>query len=198
MRPPLELKKTLNLPKTDFSMKANLPQNEPKWLERWDKMDIYRKIRESRRGAPSYILHDGPPYANGAIHEGHALNKCLKDFVVKSKTMAGFDSPYVPGWDCHGLPIEIKVDEKLGRKKLEIPAIAVRRECRAYAEKYLNIQREQFKRLGILGRWDQPYSTMTPQYESVIVRQLFDFMENGAVYKGLRPVYWCIHDKTAL
>jgi isoleucyl-tRNA synthetase len=198
MRPPLELKKTLNLPKTDFSMKANLPQNEPKWLERWEKMDIYRKIRESRRGAPSYILHDGPPYANGAIHEGHALNKCLKDFVVKSKTMAGFDSPYVPGWDCHGLPIEIKVDEALGRKKLEMPAIAVRRKCREYAEKYLNIQREQFKRLGILGRWDQPYSTMTPQYESVIVRQLFDFMENGAVYKGLRPVYWCIHDKTAL
>jgi isoleucyl-tRNA synthetase len=198
MRAPLELKKTLNLPRTDFSMKANLPQNEPKWLERWEKMEIYAKIRESRRGAPSYILHDGPPYANGAIHEGHALNKCLKDFVVKSKTMAGFDSPYVPGWDCHGLPIEIKVDEALGRKKLEMPPSAVRKKCREYAEKYLNIQREQFKRLGILGRWDQPYSTMTPQYESVIVRQLFDFMENGAVYKGLRPVYWCIHDKTAL
>jgi isoleucyl-tRNA synthetase len=198
MPAPLELKKTLNLPKTDFSMKANLPQNEPKWLERWEKMGIYARIRESRKGAPLYVLHDGPPYANGAIHEGHALNKCLKDFVVKSKTMAGFDSPYVPGWDCHGLPIEIKVDEKLGRKKLEIPAIAVRRECRAYAEKYLNIQRDQFKRLGILGRWEQPYSTMTPQYESVIVQLLFDFMENGAVYKGLRPVYWCIHDKTAL
>jgi isoleucyl-tRNA synthetase len=198
MPPPLELKKTLNLPKTDFSMKANLPQNEPKWLERWEKMEIYAKIRESRRGAPSYVLHDGPPYANGAIHEGHALNKCLKDFVVKSKTMAGFDSPYVPGWDCHGLPIEIKIDEKLGRKKLEIPAIAVRRECRAYAEKFLNTQRDQFKRLGILGQWDKPYATMFSQYESVIARQLFDFMENGAVYKGLRPVYWCIHDKTAL
>jgi isoleucyl-tRNA synthetase len=198
MPPPLELKKTLNLPKTDFSMKANLPQNEPKWLERWEKMGIYAKIRESRRGAPSYVLHDGPPYANGAIHEGHALNKCLKDFVVKSKTMAGFDSPYVPGWDCHGLPIEIKVDEALGRKKLEMPPIAVRKKCREYAEKYLNIQRDQFKRLGILGRWEQPYSTMSSQYESVIVRRLFDFMENGAVYKGLRPVYWCIHDKTAL
>ncbi len=198
MRPPLELKKTLNLPKTDFSMKANLPQNEPKWLERWEKMGVYARIRESRKGAPSYVLHDGPPYANGAIHEGHALNKCLKDFVVKSKTMAGFDSPYIPGWDCHGLPIEIKVDEALGRKKLEMPAYAVRRKCREYAEKYLNIQRDQFKRLGILGRWEQPYSTMTPQYESVIVRQLFDFLENGAVYKGLRPVYWCIHDKTAL
>ena len=198
MRAPLELKKTLNLPKTDFSMKANLPQNEPKWLERWEKMGIYARIREARKGAPSYVLHDGPPYANGAIHEGHALNKCLKDFVVKSKTMAGFDSPYVPGWDCHGLPIEIKVDEALGRKKLEMPAYAVRRKCREYADKYLNIQREQFKRLGILGRWDEPYSTMTPQYESVIVRLLFDFMESGAVYKGLRPVYWCIHDKTAL
>jgi isoleucyl-tRNA synthetase len=198
MRPPLELKKTLNLPKTNFSMKANLPQNEPKWLERWEKMGIYSRIRESRKGAPSYVLHDGPPYANGAIHEGHALNKCLKDFVVKSKTMAGFDSPYVPGWDCHGLPIEIKVDEALGRKKLEMPAYAVRKKCREYADKYLNIQRDQFKRLGILGRWEQPYATMTPQYESVIVRQLFDFMENGAVYKGLRPVYWCIHDKTAL
>jgi isoleucyl-tRNA synthetase len=198
MRPPLELKKTLNLPKTDFSMKANLPQNEPKWLERWEQMGVYGKIRDARRGAPSYVLHDGPPYANGAIHEGHALNKCLKDFVVKSKTMAGFDSPYVPGWDCHGLPIEIKVDEALGRKKLELPAIAVRRKCREYAEKFLNIQRDQFKRLGILGRWDQPYSTMSAQYESVIVRQLFDFMDSGAVYKGLRPVYWCIHDKTAL
>src|SRR5215472_12969569 len=198
MRTPLELKKTLNLPRTDFSMKANLPQNEPKWLERWEKMGIYARIRESRRGAPSYILHDGPPYANGAIHEGHALNKCLKDFVVKSKTMAGFDSPYIPGWDCHGLPIEIKVDEALGRKKLEMPPLAVRKKCREYAEKYLNIQRDQFKRLGVLGRWEQPYSTMSAQYESVIVRQLFDFMENGAVYKGLRPVYWCIHDKTAL
>ena len=179
-------------------MKANLPLNEPKWLELWEKTWIYGKIRESRKGRPSYILHDGPPYANGPIHEGHALNKCLKDFVVKSKTMAGYDSPYVPGWDCHGLPIEIKVDESLGRKKLEMPAISVRRACRQYAEKYLDLQRGQFRRLGIFGRWDQPYSTMTPQYESVIVRTLFDFMENGAVYKGLRPVYWCIHDKTAL
>ena len=198
MAAPLELKNTLNLPRTDFSMKANLPQNEPKMLARWEQQGLYQRIRQARKGAPVYILHDGPPYANGEIHLGHALNKGLKDFVVKSKTMAGFDSPYVPGWDCHGLPIEIKVDEALGRKKLEMPPSAVRKKCREYAEKYLNIQREQFKRLGILGRWDQPYSTMTPQYESVIVRQLFDFMENGAVYKGLRPVYWCIHDKTAL
>lgn len=198
MSAPLELKKTLNLPKTDFPMKAGLPQNEPKWLERWDKDDLYGSIRQSRKGKPIYVLHDGPPYANGAIHEGHALNKCLKDFVVKSKTMAGFDSPYVPGWDCHGLPIEIKVDEKLGRKKLEMNPADVRKACREYAQKFLDLQRQQFKRLGILGRWNQPYSTMDPQYESTIVRLLFDFMENGAVYKGLRPVYWCIHDKTAL
>jgi isoleucyl-tRNA synthetase len=195
---PLDLKSTLNLPKTAFSMKANLPQNEPKWLERWQQMGIYRKIRESRQGRPHYVLHDGPPYANGPIHEGHALNKSLKDFVVKSKTMAGFDAPYVPGWDCHGLPIEIKVDESLGRKKLEMAPLDVRKECRRYAEKYLDLQRTQFKRLGVLGRWERPYSTMEPQYESVIVRSLFQFIEKGAVYKGLRPVYWCIHDKTAL
>jgi isoleucyl-tRNA synthetase len=198
MRAPLELKTTLNLPKTEFSMKANLPQNEPKWLERWEKMGIYGKIRDSRKGRDHYVLHDGPPYANGPIHEGHALNKCLKDFVVKSRNMAGFDSPYVPGWDCHGLPIEIKVDESLGRKKLEMAPLDVRKACRKYAEKYLDLQREQFKRLGIFGRWNQPYSTMDPHYESVIVRTLFEFMDSGAVYKGLRPVYWCIHDKTAL
>src|SRR5215472_7771170 len=147
MPAPLELKATLNLPRTDFPMKANLPQNEPKWLEKWEKAGIYKKIRESRTGKPVWVLHDGPPYANGTIHEGHALNKCLKDFVVKSKTMAGYDSPYVPGWDCHGLPIEIKVDEKLGRKKLEMHPAKVREQCREYAEKYLNIQRDQFKRL---------------------------------------------------
>src|SRR5262252_4125810 len=168
MRPPLELKKTLNLPRTDFSMKANLPQNEPKWLERWEKMGIYEKIRESRKGAPLYILHDGPPYANGALHEGHALNKCLKDFVVKSKTMAGFDSPYVPGWDCHGLPIEIKVDKMLGGKKLQMKPGDVRQECRKYAQKFIDLQREQFKRIGVFGRWETPYTTMTPGYEAVV------------------------------
>jgi isoleucyl-tRNA synthetase len=198
MGAPPELKSTLNLPKTDFPMKANLPQNEPQWLERWASIRLYEKIREARKGAPSYILHDGPPYANGPIHLGTALNKSLKDFVVKSKTMAGFDSPYVPGWDCHGLPIEIKVDESLGRKKLEMQPIQVRKACREYAEKYLSLQREQFIRLGILGRWDKPYSTMSTHYEAVIVRTFFDFLERGFVYKGLKPVYWCIHDKTAL
>ncbi len=198
MSEPLEIKKTLNLPKTDFSMKANLPQNEPKWLEKWEKMGIYAKIRDSRKGQPTYILHDGPPYANGPIHMGTGLNKCLKDFVVKSKNMAGFDSPYVPGWDCHGLPIEIKVDQELGRKKLEMPASSIRNACRKYAQKYLDLQRSQFKRLGIFGRWEDPYSTMDPKFECMIARTLFDFMENGALYKGLKPVYWCIHDETAL
>lgn len=179
-------------------MKAGLPQNEPKWLEKWAAMDLYARIRESRRGAPLYVLHDGPPYANGPIHMGTGMNKCLKDFVVKTKTMSGFNAPYVPGWDCHGLPIEIKVDNDLGRKKLDMPAMAVREACRKYATKYLNLQRDQFKRLGIFGRWDDPYSTMEPPYEAAIMRSLFDFMEKGAVYKGLKPVYWCIHDRTAL
>ena len=195
---PQELKATLNLPKTDFPMKANLPQNEPKMLAHWEEIGIYGRIREARKGAPQYVLHDGPPYANGPIHLGHALNKSLKDFVVKSKTMAGFDSPYIPGWDCHGLPIEIKVDESLGRKKLEMDPAEVRKACRAYAEKYLNLQRTQFKRIGVFGRWEKPYSTMTPEYEATVLKTLYQFVEQGAVYKGLRPVYWCINDKTAL
>ena len=195
---PLELKTTLNLPKTDFSMKANLPQNEPKQLELWEQIRIYDKIREARKGSPSYVMHDGPPYANGPVHLGTAMNKCLKDFVVKSRTMAGFDAPYVPGWDCHGLPIEIKVDESLGRKKLEMPALSVRNACRKFAEKYLDLQRSQFKRIGVFGRWEKPYSTMDPQYEAAIVETLYAFLEKGLLYKGLKPVYWCIHDKTAL
>jgi len=195
---PSELKDTLNLPKTDFAMKANLPQNEPKRLDFWRKIGIYQRIRDGRKGAPKYFLHDGPPYANGEIHLGHALNKSLKDFVVKSKTMAGFDAPYVPGWDCHGLPIEIKVDEKLGRKKLEMAPAAVRRACREYAQKYLDLQSDQFQRIGVFGDFEHPYSTMSPEYESVIARVFFDFWENGFVYKGLRPVYWCIVDRTAL
>ena len=155
----------------------------------------------SGKAAPGRIfgvLHDGPPYANGPIHLGHALNKCLKDFIVKSKTMAGFDSPYVPGWDCHGLPIEIKVDQQLGGKKLQMRPVDVRAECRKYAENYLDLQRQQFKRIGVFGRFDNPYSTMTPQYESVVLDTFYSFFEKDFVYKGLRAVYWCIHDRTAL
>ena len=195
---PLELKKTINLPQTAFPMKANLPQNEPKTLEHWEQMGIYRRIREARQGAPRYILHDGPPYTSGPIHMGTALNKCLKDFIVKSKTMAGFDAPYVPGWDCHGLPIEIKVDKELGGKKLQMKPLDVRAACRKYAEKYLDLQRSQFKRIGVFGRFERPYATMNPQYESVVLSTFFSFYENGFVYKGLRAVYWCMHDETAL
>ena len=195
---PLDLKKTINLPQTSFPMKANLPQNEPKMLERWEQMSLYERIRESRKGSPRYILHDGPPYTSGPIHMGTAFNKCLKDFIVKSKTMSGFDAPYVPGWDCHGLPIEIKVDKELGGKKLQMNPLDVRAACRKYAEKYLNLQRTQFKRVGVFGRFDRPYATMTPQYESVVLKTFFSFYENGFVYKGLRAVYWCMHDETAL
>ena len=195
---PLDLKSTLNLPKTEFPMKANLPQNEPKMLAHWEKIHVYEKIREARHGAPIYVLHDGPPYANGPIHLGHALNKCLKDFIVKSHNMAGFDAPYVPGWDCHGLPIEIKVDESLGRKKLQMDPLQVRQACRKYAEKYLDLQREQFKRIGVFGRFEEPYMTMDPQYESWTIENFYAFFENDMVYKGLKPVYWCIHDETAL
>ena len=192
------LKSTLNLPQTEFAMKANLPQNEPVRLAAWDESDLYGQIREARKGAPKYILHDGPPYANGAIHLGHALNKCIKDFVVKTKTMAGFDAPYVPGWDCHGLPIEIKVDEQLGGKKLEMNPVAVRQACREYAAKFIDLQRSQFKRLGVFGRWDKPYATMDFPYEASILETFYGFYEKGFVYKGLKPVYWCSHDHTAL
>ena len=195
---PFELKATINLPKTAFPMKANLPQNEPKMLERWEQMGIYERIRQARKGAPRYILHDGPPYTSGPIHMGTAMNKCLKDFIAKSKTMAGFDAPYVPGWDCHGLPIEIKVDKELGGKKLQMRPIDVRAECRKYAQKFLDLQRTQFKRIGVFGRFDRPYATMNPQYESVVLSTFFSFYENGFVYKGLRAVYWCMHDETAL
>ena len=197
------LKSTLNLPQTAFPMKAGLPVNEPLRLKQWAGGDgsspnLYEQIRRASAGRPRYILHDGPPYANGAIHLGHALNKTLKDFVVKTKTMAGFDAPYVPGWDCHGLPIEIKVDEQLGRKKLEMDPVQVRRACREYAQKYLDLQRSQFIRLGIFGRWATPYSTMDAEYEARIAETFFHFFENGFVYKGLKPVSWCIHDRTAL
>jgi isoleucyl-tRNA synthetase len=179
-------------------MKANLPQNEPLRLARWASLGLYDKLRKAAQGRPTYLLHDGPPYANGPIHLGHALNKGLKDFVVKSKTMAGFDAPYVPGYDCHGLPIEIKVDEQLGRKKLEMPVPEVLAACRAYAQKYIDLQTSQFERIGCLGRWDTPYKTMSRDYEAHTLEAFYGFLEKGFVYRGLKPVYWCIHDRTAL
>jgi isoleucyl-tRNA synthetase len=194
----VDLKQTVNLPKTAFSMKANLPQSEPKTLERWEKEKLYERIRASRAGRPSFILHDGPPYANGRIHLGTAFNKILKDFIVKSKTMAGFDAPYVPGWDCHGLPIEIKVDSDLGPKKAHMSAVEIRHACRKYAEKYVELQRQDFKRLGVLGQWGDPYLTMSAEYQAVIASAFVDFLDKGYVYKGLKPVHWCMKDRTAL
>jgi len=193
-----DYKKTLNLPQTKFAMKANLPLNEPKWLEKWATLDLYGRIREARAGKPKFVLHDGPPYANGRIHIGHALNKILKDLVVKSRTMMGYDSPYVPGWDCHGLPIEHQVDKELGSKKKEMSAADFRRACREFATKFVQIQREDFERLGVLGDWKNPYLTMSYEYESTIAGALGKFMESGAAYKGLKPVHWCTYCQTAL
>jgi isoleucyl-tRNA synthetase len=198
MPPAPELKATLTLPQTAFSMKANLPHNEPLRLARWKSLRLYEELRKARKGGPFYLLHDGPPYANGPIHLGHALNKGLKDFVVKSKSMAGFDAPYVPGYDCHGLPIEIKVEEQLGRKRLELPVAEVLAACRAYAQKYVDLQTAQFERIGCFGRWDKPYRTMTRDYEARTLEAFYGFLEKGYVYRGLKPVYWCIHDRTTL
>ena len=194
----IDLKKTVHLPKTDFSMKANLGQLEPRLLAQWDEIGLYNKIREARLGKPTYILHDGPPYANGNIHLGHALNKLLKDFIVKVKTMEGYDSPYVPGWDCHGLPIEHKVESELGSKRATMSPVEIRAACRKYAAKYVDLQKKDFIRLGVLGRWDDPYLTMSPEYEAVIAEAFVDFLEKGYVYKGLKPVNWCTYDRTAL
>jgi isoleucyl-tRNA synthetase len=191
-------KDTLNLPRTDFPMKANLERAEPEALARWDAMDLFRRRQERRRGARKYVLHDGPPYANGHIHIGHALNKILKDFVARSRDMAGFDAPYVPGWDCHGLPIELQVDRELGPRKRTLSTADFRRACRAYAERFVAIQRDEFVRLLCSGDWAHPYLTMEPKYQATIVRALGRFVARDLVYKGKKPVHWCIHCRTAL
>lgn len=193
-----EWKDTVNLPRTDFPMRANLPATEPQVIARWADSGLYQRISERRRGAPKFVLHDGPPYANGDIHIGHALNKILKDFIVKSRAMAGFDTPYVPGWDCHGLPIELKVDRELGPKKSRMSVADFRRACRAYASTYVEKQRKDFERLGVFGTWDSPYLTMNYGYQAAIVRALGRFVEQHLVYKGKKPVHWCLHCRTAL
>ena len=193
-----DYKNTLNLPETSFPMKANLPQKEPKLLDFWQQIGLYQKMAEKNKANPDYILHDGPPYANGHLHLGHALNKILKDIIVKYKVMKGFYAPYVPGWDCHGLPIEHEVDKKLGSKKHSMSQLDKRKECRVYASKFVDIQREEFKRLGVAGTWESPYLTMTPGYEASIVRELHKVLEAGYVYKGKKPVHWCPSCVTAL
>jgi len=194
----MDYRTTLNLPKTDFPMKANLSQREPTVLKKWGELKIYEKIKEARMGENKFILHDGPPYANGHIHIGTALNKILKDLVIKAKTMVGFSSEFIPGWDCHGLPIEHQIDKELGGKKYSIPQSDIRKLCREYATKYIDIQREEFKRLGVFGNWESPYLTMNDGYVATIVRELGRFIAQGSIYKGKKPVQWCASCQTAL
>ena len=194
----MDYKDTLNLPVTEFPMRGNLPNREPEMLKRWQELDLNRKLESADQDRPTFTLHDGPPYANGNIHIGHALNKILKDIVIKSKRMQGFYTPYVPGWDCHGLPIELKVDQELGKKKREMSKAEIRKECRAYAEKWIGIQSEEFQRLGIFGDWENPYLTMTTDYEAATARELARFAERGGLYKGKKPVHWCPSCVTAL
>jgi isoleucyl-tRNA synthetase len=194
----VDLKSTLNLPRTDFPMKARLPEREPAQLAAWEEMGLYHRILDSRVGAPLFVLHDGPPYPTGEIHLGTGLNKIVKDMIVKSKTMAGYRSPYVPGWDCHGLPIETKVEKELGGKTTKVTATELRRKCREYAARYVEAHKRDFKRLGVLGQWEKPYLTMDPAHEACIAEAFLDFLRKGYVYRGLKPVYWCIYDCTAL
>jgi len=194
----MDYKETLNLPVTDFPMRANLPQREPELLKKWEEMGLYRQIEAAGSGKPTFILHDGPPYANGHTHIGHALNKILKDIVIKSRRMSGFHAPYIPGWDCHGLPIELMVDKKLGEKKREMSKAQIRKACRAYASEWIDIQRSEFVRLGVFGEWENPYLTMTDTYEAATARELARFAERGGLYKGKKPVHWCSSCVTAL
>ncbi|MBF0134306.1 MAG: isoleucine--tRNA ligase [Magnetococcales bacterium] len=197
----MDYKDTVLLPQTGFAMRANLPAREPELLKKWQEMDLYRSLRQQGAGRKPFILHDGPPYANGNLHMGHAINKVLKDIIVKSRQMMGFDADYVPGWDCHGLPIETKVEQELkkeGKTKESVDTVAFRRRCRAYAEHWVGIQKGEFVRLGVIGNWDQPYRTMDYPFEADIVRELGKFLANGGLYKGFKPVYWCVHDVTAL
>src|SRR5947207_14615996 len=193
-----EWKDTVNLPRTEFPMKANLQTVEPEWLERWSQIDLYGKIRARRKGAARFVLHDGPPYANGNIHLGTALNKILKDLVVKSRSMAGFDAPYVLGDDCQGLPMELKVDRELGPKKRDMSVADFRRACRDYATRFIDVSGVGCQRLGVFGDWDHLYLTMDFRYQASIVRALGKFVDRGVVYKGKKPVHWCIHCRTAL
>ena len=194
----MDYKETLNLPNTDFPMRANLPQREPELLKKWEGMGLYRQIEAAGENRPSFILHDGPPYANGHTHIGHALNKILKDVVIKSRRMSGFYAPYVPGWDCHGLPIELMVDKQLGNKKREMTKGEIRKACRAYAADWVEIQRREFERLGVFGEWENPYLTMSEGYEAATARELARFAERGGLFKGKKPVHWCSSCVTAL
>ena len=195
-----DYKETLNLPKTNFPMRAGLPKREPEWLQKWENMGLYNRLRE-KQGRKPFTLHDGPPYANGHLHIGHALNKILKDMVVRSQQMMGKDARYIPGWDCHGLPIEWKIEEgyrKKGKNKDDVPVLEFRKQCRDFANNWIEIQKKEFQRLGVIGDWENPYTTMNYHAEAQIVRELGKFLENGGIYKGHRPVLWSVVEKTAL
>src|SRR5437773_4250363 len=201
----LDYKDTLNLPRTDFPMKADLVAREPERLKQWDVAKLYEKIQVQRAGAAKFVLHDGPPFANGDVHIGNALNKILKDIIVKYKSLRGFSAPYVPGWDCHGLPIEFKVSQEMRKgsagaspAEQSFDAVTIRKACDAYARKYIDIQREQFKRLGVFGDWEKPYLTLNKEYEADELRLFADIVEKGFVYRGKKPVYWSIPCRTAL
>src|SRR5262249_30895935 len=192
---------TLFLPQTEFPMRAGLPQREPEILERWRKLGLYQRLRAAGKGRPRFVLHDGPPYANGNIHIGTALNKILKDVVVRSHQMMGWDSNYVPGWDCHGLPIEWEIEKEYrakGKDKDKVPTVEFLRECRAFAERWIGVQRERFERLGVVGDWEHYYSTMDPKAEAQIARELMKIGANGLLYRGSKPVMWSVVEKTAL
>ena len=196
-----DYKTTLFLPTTDFPMRAGLPKREPEWLERWERLKVYDTLRDRSEGRKPFILHDGPPYANGHLHIGHGLNMILKDMIVRSQQMLGHDSRYVPGWDCHGLPIEWKIEEQYrtkGKNKDEVPVLELRAECRKFAEGWVDVQREEFQRLGITGKWDDPYLTMNFHAESVIAEEFMKFLMNGALYQGSKPVLWSPVEETAL
>ncbi|MFN7131534.1 MAG: isoleucine--tRNA ligase, partial [Myxococcales bacterium] len=195
---PADLKETVNLPKTDFPMKASLPQREPQMLKWWEERDVYGQLIARNEGKEPFVFHDGPPYANGHIHLGHVLNKTLKDIVVKYANMSGRQAEFVPGWDCHGLPIELKTEEELGSKKKDMSKVEVRKACRAYAEKFIDIQRSEFKRMGVFARWTEPYLTMSYGYEAQTVRELSRFARRGSLVRGKKPVHWCMRDRTAL
>src|SRR5882762_4349510 len=195
----MDYKNTLNLPRTDFPMKADLVTREPDRLKKWEAAGLYQKIQQARAGAEKFVLHDGPPFANGDVHIGTALNKILKDIVVKYKTLRGFNAPYIPGWDCHGLPIEFKVSQEMRKAgNTSADAATIRTACDAYARKYIDLQRSQFKRLGVLGDWENPYLTLNKEYEADELRMFADIVAKGVVYRGKKPVYWSIPCRTAL
>src|SRR6185295_9942777 len=196
-----DYKSTVFLPKTSFPMRGELPKREPELLARWQRMDLYARLRAAAKGRPKFVLHDGPPYANGNLHIGHALNKILKDIINRSQQMMGKDAPYVPGWDCHGLTIEWKIEEEYrakGKNKDEVPIVDCRRECRDFAAHWIEVQKTEFKRLGVEGDWDNPYTTMAYAAEAQIARELMKFAMNGTLYRGSKPVMWSVVEKTAL